>query len=198
MKIIKRGFVDLPEGTIHYRSAGTGESLLLIHNATGSSIYFADALPILAQRYHAIAMDLFGHGDSDHPPEKYSSVVDAAAGVVHFLDALDVGRTGIVGLHTGAGIAAEVAIAYPQRVERLVLMGSPDWDEERRVQQRRRAGPAFALSMDGTHMLDAWRQELRLSTPLSSPEMVHRAAMTALQSLWWCWGECIIGSKTST
>ena len=181
---VKRGFVELPKGTIHYRTAGSGPPLLLLHNATGSSAYFLDVLPLLAAKYKAMAMDIFGHGDSDPPPEGFR-IEDAARTVINFLDALGVGRTHILGQHTGSGIAAEVAVSYPHRVDRLVLVGSPDWDEEARIEARRVVDPVVDLSMDGSHMLHVWREREGPATPLTSVETVHRATMTALQSLWW-------------
>ena len=188
VKVLRRGFVDLPEGSIHYKEAGTGQALLLMHNATGSSVYFADALPFLAKRYRAIAIDLYGHGDSDPPPKDHTNIKDAAHSAVRFLDALDIGRAHVLGLHTGGSVAAEMAILYPERLDRLVIMGSPDWDEERRVEIRQKMDPALTLTMDGSHLLEAWQQQIKAATSLSSVGTIHKATITALQSLWWSRG----------
>lgn len=138
----------------------------------------------MAAKYRVIAMDIFGHGDSDPPPIG-SHIEDAAGTVVSFLDALGIGRSRVLGQHTGAAIATEVAASYPDRVEKLVLVGSPDWEEENRVSLRQKKSPAVELTTDGSHSLEVWEQRRQLATNSTSVEILHRAAMSALQSLWW-------------
>ena len=62
---IRQGFADLPEGQIHYRTAGEGPPLLFLNLTTASSDGLLEVMPILATRYKVIAMDRFGHGGSD-------------------------------------------------------------------------------------------------------------------------------------
>ena len=69
---IRQGYVDLPEGQIHYRTAGDGPPLLLLHIASFSSDQFLEVLPTLAGENWVIAMDRFGHGTSDPPPDEVS------------------------------------------------------------------------------------------------------------------------------
>ena len=64
---IKQAFVDLPQGQIHYRHAGDGPPLLLLHPTSFSSEAYLEIMPILAARFRVIAMDRFGHGGSDPP-----------------------------------------------------------------------------------------------------------------------------------
>ena len=124
------------------------------------------------------------HGDSDPPPVGFH-IGDAARTVVSFLDALGAGLSHVLGQHTGAAIAAEMAALYPDRVEKLVLVGSPDWGEEKRVRLRQKKSPAVELNMDGSHLLEVWEQRRHLATDSTSVEIMHRAAMSALQALWW-------------
>ena len=65
---IKQAFVDLPKAQIHYRTAGDGPPLLLLHPTTFSSQAYLEVMSILADRFRVIAMDRFGHGGSDPPP----------------------------------------------------------------------------------------------------------------------------------
>ena len=67
MDVIKqaRGFVSTPHGQVHYRTAGAGEPLLLLHQTSRSSDEFAEMLPILGRSRRVIAMDTLGYGDSD-------------------------------------------------------------------------------------------------------------------------------------
>ena len=117
---IKQGFADVPEGQIHYRTAGEGPTLLLLHLTTASSDIYADVMPILATRFRVIAMDRFGHGSSDPLPEVVTIEVLTRC-VINFMDALGVERTSIVGQSTGCHEAVELAITELNRVEKLVL-----------------------------------------------------------------------------
>jgi hypothetical protein len=55
----RRAYVDIPEGQVHYQTAGSGEPILLLHQTPQSSDEYAMCLmPILAEKYHVIAMDL--------------------------------------------------------------------------------------------------------------------------------------------
>ena len=177
---IRRAYVQLPEGQIHYRTVGEGPPLLLLHLTSFSSDVYTKVMPILAARYRVIAMDRFGHGGSDPPPEGVT-VEALAKTVVNFLDSLGVERTSIVGQHTGAYEAIEVALAHPQRVNKLVLVACPDWNEEERVERlaRRGADP----EMDGSHIMDVWQFRREFIAPSTTQEILHRAVMAALASM---------------
>ena len=183
---IKQGFVDIPEGQIHYRTAGDGPALLLIHNTSFSSDCFLDVMPILATRHKVIAMDRLGHGGSDPPPDDVT-MEDLTKALVNFLDALGVDRTSIVGHLTGAYEGLELAIAYPQRVEKLVLVKLPDWTPEERAElvaeEERTLRSGVVPKMDGSHLLEEWTFVRGFAeSPASSPEMVHTWVMASLKS----------------
>ena len=65
---MRKGYIDIPEGQIHYRTAGNGEPVLLLHMTAQSSMEFESIIPILAKSYRVVAMDTLGHGNSDNPP----------------------------------------------------------------------------------------------------------------------------------
>lgn len=122
---IRRGFVEVPDGQVHYRTAGGGgpRPLVALHASPGSSRTL-DALTLgLARTRLVIAPDTLGNGDSSPPAHPDPVLADFAAGTLAALDGLGVERFDLYGTHTGAGIAAEIAIAAPERVHRLVLDG---------------------------------------------------------------------------
>ena len=88
---IRRGFVDTPGGQIHYAMAGEGKPVLLLHQTPRSWDEYRDVLPILAEKYWALAMDTIGFGDS-YRLEKEGTVEEYAKGVIRFLDALSIKR----------------------------------------------------------------------------------------------------------
>ena len=59
---MKKAYVDIPEGQIHYRIEGSGEPVLLLHAAVTSSDEYTRVIPFLAKTYCAIAMDFLGNG----------------------------------------------------------------------------------------------------------------------------------------
>ena len=111
---------------VRYAEYGTsgGEALVLLHGYSDSWYSFSRLLPLLApDRYHAFALDQRGHGDSERPVTGYAPD-DFAADVVAFMDAVGVARATVVGHSMGSFVARRVAATRPDRVTRLVLIGS--------------------------------------------------------------------------
>jgi len=114
--------------TIHghrraFLSAGTGPPLLLIHGIGDSSSTWLPVVESFATDYTVIAPDLLGHGLSDKPRADYS-VAAYANGMRDLLSVLDIDRVTVVGHSLGGGVAAQFAYTYPERCERLVLVGT--------------------------------------------------------------------------
>ncbi|MBW0088413.1 alpha/beta hydrolase [Pseudonocardia sp. KRD-184] len=106
-----------------FRIAGSGPPLVLVHGIGDSSATWAPVLPALARRHLVIAPDLLGHGSSDKPRADYS-VAAYANGVRDLLGVLGVERATLVGHSLGGGVAMQFAYQFPERTERLVLVGS--------------------------------------------------------------------------
>ncbi|GIW09997.1 MAG: hypothetical protein KatS3mg061_1054 [Dehalococcoidia bacterium] len=133
---IRRGFLDLTTGQLHYRELGSGPPLVLLHEVARSSDSFSEVLPCLATRLRCLALDLPGYGDST-PPAEYPGIAGYARAVLAAYEALGLEAPFLLGFHTGAAVALEVAALAPERVSKLVLCGLPDFSEEER--QRRLA-----------------------------------------------------------
>ena len=110
---------------LHYAEQGdlTGEAIVFVHGYSDSWFSFSRVLPLLSPEYHAFALTHRGHGDSDKPqccytPEDFAADVDA------FMEALGIEEATLVGASTGALFAQRVALSYPRRVSRLVLVGA--------------------------------------------------------------------------
>ena len=164
---MKRGYVDTPEGQIHYRTEGSGEPLLLLHQACLSSDEYSLVIPILGKNYRVMAMDFPAHGNSDVPDRQYL-VEDYARTVVSFLDGLSIRKTNIVGHHSGASVAVEVAAAYPERVDRLILSGCPLYKLEVRQARLRGEDPKYLpmkITEDGSYLIKIWETEKAKSQP---------------------------------
>ncbi len=123
MTTIKRGFADLPHGQVHYRQAGEGAPLLMLHASPGSSRQLLGLIGEFAKTHHVLAPDTAGNGDSVPLFDREPTIVELAEVVERFLDAMQVDKIDLYGSHTGASIAAELAILAPSRIGAVVLDG---------------------------------------------------------------------------
>jgi pimeloyl-ACP methyl ester carboxylesterase len=107
----------------YYQETGSGDALLLINGLTGTCLGWEPLVPSLAKHFRVITSDNRGVGRSSAPPGPYTTrqmADDAAALLAH----LGVSRAHVVGSSMGGMIAQELALAYPQLVDRLVLYGT--------------------------------------------------------------------------
>lgn len=119
---MRRGYADTAVGQVHYVEAGEGPPLILLHQTASSSVMWLRAIPLFAERYHTIAMDTPGFGMSDHPAEQPTEGIPYySQAVIGLLDHLGYEQANIVGFHTGASIAVDVAANSPERVKCLVI-----------------------------------------------------------------------------
>ena len=101
-----------------------GEAIVFLHAYVDSWFTFSRVLPLLSPQFHAFAPDQRGHGDSDKPDCCYTAD-DFAADVDAFMEAVGIDRATLVGDSSGGLIAQRMALDYPRRVSRLVLIGAP-------------------------------------------------------------------------
>ena len=120
---------SIPTGelTTNYHDVGEGEPVLLLHGSgPGVSAWGNWRLTIgeLAGRFRLLAPDLAGFGYTAAPEGMEFTREAWLRQIVSFLDAIDVGRVHVVGNSFGGSMALALAIDHPERVDRLVLMGS--------------------------------------------------------------------------
>src|SRR3954470_5321330 len=106
-----------------YVRAGTGPALLLLHGIGNNCQTWSGVIDRGAETPTVIAPGLLGHGDSDKPRGDYS-IGAHANGVRDLLTILDIERATVVGHSLGGGIALQFAYQFPERCERLALVGS--------------------------------------------------------------------------
>ena len=123
---IERGLVKTPYGYIHYRHTGTRRrrAVVICHINQQSSALMIELLEAFADRAHAVAIDYPSCGASDHV-ELQPSIIDYANCVVAVMDALHIERATALGEATGAFVTAELAAAYPMRIDGAVLVNCP-------------------------------------------------------------------------
>lgn len=120
---------------IHYQEAGDENAppLILIHGFISSNLIWSGTLlPLANAGFRVIAPDLPGYGYSDKPAHAHYTIQEQARAVQRLMDRLGIGTATIVGASYGGAIAATLALDYPERVERLILVGAVSNDEAKK------------------------------------------------------------------
>ncbi len=112
---------------------GEGAPVLLLHGSGPGVTAWANwrtVLPRLEDRFRVIAPDIVGFGYTDRPAGAVYAMPYWRDHAFAVLDALGIGTCCIVGNSFGGGLALAMAAARPERVDRLVLMGSAGYPFE--------------------------------------------------------------------
>jgi pimeloyl-ACP methyl ester carboxylesterase len=163
---VRRQYLDGPFGQLHLRIARpddghiTAPPLVLLHQSPLSGRMFDKLLPRLANRRLAIAVDTPGYGESDRPRERPSLAAYGDA-IVETVARAYGGPFDLLGYHTGAAIAADVAARRPRDVRRLVLIAVPFFDAARRAELLRQFAAKPGYADDGSHLLPLWTGSFR-------------------------------------
>ena len=112
----KRSYTEGRFGQIHFCTCGEGMPLVLMHQSPTSMIQFDKVWSLLAAKgLQVIGIDMPGFGGSDGP-EEVPVIGDYAHIVPAVLDDLGIDQADILGHHTGAIVATEVALQFPERI----------------------------------------------------------------------------------
>ncbi len=179
MKVTRR-FVPTAHGAVHVALCGIGHPVLLLHQTPRSWDEYRDVLPLLARRFWAIAVDTPGFGDSE--PLANPSIETWAVTIFRVLDALEIHRVVLVGHHTGAAIAMEMAVSRPHQAAALVLSSCPMVDAARRAAS---AGhpviDAVEHRADGSHLTELWGRRAPYY-PDGNVDLLNRFVADALRA----------------
>ncbi|KAL7930250.1 Alpha/Beta hydrolase protein [Trichoderma chlorosporum] len=113
--------IALEDVSIHFRYAGAGPPVLLVHGNPQFSLTWRIVGPLLAENYTVIAVDNRGAGDSSLPPDGNYTVTASAEDLKSVLDFLNITSTYVLSHDMGAGMATALAVKYPNLVQRLVV-----------------------------------------------------------------------------
>jgi pimeloyl-ACP methyl ester carboxylesterase len=133
--------VQLASGVrLRYAESGApaGRPVIFLHGYTDSGFTFSRALPGFDPGWRVYIPDQRGHGDSERPTGGYA-FADFVADVIAFMDAKGIQRASLVGHSMGSIVAQGVALAAPDRVERLVLVGTASTVRNEGVRELQRA-----------------------------------------------------------
>jgi pimeloyl-ACP methyl ester carboxylesterase len=116
--------ITTDQGIVHYEVYGRGKPVILLHGWLGSWGLWQDTMSYLGRYYRTYALDFWGFGESGKKRETYA-VQDFVSLVDQFMEQLGIFNAPLVGHSMGGTVSLSVAIKYPQRVSKVVVVGSP-------------------------------------------------------------------------
>jgi len=178
---MRKAYTDVATGQLHYRIGGEGKSLLLLHQDPQSSLQYSHTFDrFVGAGFQVIAPDVPGYGMSD-APESPLTISEYAGIFRQLLDNLEIEHAVVVGHHTGASMACQLAFEVPDRVSRLVLHGLPWYTQDEREERLARPHMDFSAKQDGSHFSELWELIGLMSRGTSKLESSH---MAAFHTLW--------------
>jgi pimeloyl-ACP methyl ester carboxylesterase len=179
---VDRAFVQTRSGRLHVATAGQGFPVLLLHQTPRSWDEYREVLPLLGRSFRTIAMDTVGFGDSQPLPWDENAIERWAVAAFDLLDGLGVPRAAVVGHHTGAVVAMEMAASRPDRVAALVLSSCPFVDAVRRAQhQGKPVIDDVTRRPGGEHLTELW-QRRQPFYPAGDTALLERFMVDALKA----------------
>lgn len=120
-------FIDVDGIRVHYQEAGPPDApaLLLIHGFASSTLVWSKVfLRFASEGFRVIALDMLGFGYSAKPRNGEYTIAGQAKLLIRLLDQLGLPRATFIGSSYGGAVAATCALDYPDRVEKLILVGT--------------------------------------------------------------------------
>jgi pimeloyl-ACP methyl ester carboxylesterase len=154
---MRKGYVDVPHGQLHYWTAGAGSILVCLHQASQDSTEYRALVPHLASHYQLIVFDLPGHGQSYDPPHEYG-VPEYGDALMQAMAQLTSERFAVLGHHSGAVLALDMAARLKQRISHIILSGM-SWRSAENTKEliAARAKRNVPVTEDGAFLSGMWR-----------------------------------------
>lgn len=157
--MITRHFIDVDGRRVHYRKAGRGPVLLLVHQSPRSSAEYEPLMRAWSEHFTCIAPDTPGFGQSEPLPDA-PEIGTFADALVALLDALALDRVGAYGFHSGGIILVSALKRHPGRFTGVAVGGYAVWTEEERRVFGEHYLPPFRPSAYGEHLTWLWNRIL--------------------------------------
>ena len=116
--------ITTDQGIVHYEVYGRGRPVILLHGWLGSWGLWQETMTFLGRYYRTYALDFWGFGESGKKRETYQ-VTDFVSLVDQFMDKLGIMHAPLVGHSMGGTVSLSVALRYPERAEKVTIIGSP-------------------------------------------------------------------------
>jgi haloalkane dehalogenase len=174
--MIHRAYLEVNGRLVHFRHAGAGAPILLIHQSPKSSAEFETLITTWSATNLVIAPDTPGFGQSDRLSNETAEVTDFARALLAFLDALGIPRIAVYGFHSGAVFAVEAAKLAPEKFTCVVCNGYAVWTQDEIQAFGAQYLPPFVPQPYGDHLTWLWARmrEQRFFFPWYATSDAHR------------------------
>jgi haloalkane dehalogenase len=198
---ITRHYLTIGSGTsarrVHYRRAGEGPLLLLVHQSPRSGGEYEDMMRVWGAHFTCIAPDTPGFGQSEPLPKAAPDINDYADALVGLLDAMGISRIPAYGFHSGAIILITALKRHPARFSGIAAGGYAVWTEAEKQAFGVNYTPPFLARPYGEHLVWGWnrileqawffpwydtRNETRLQNVHDDPAKVHDIMLEILDA----------------
>ncbi|MSO98455.1 MAG: alpha/beta hydrolase [Rhodospirillaceae bacterium] len=158
---IKKGFVNVGKGQVHYRLAGSGPPIILLHDSPRSSVLHMPLLKEFADQFTVIAIDTPGYGNST-PLDlgRQLEIPDFGTALADTIAAFGVERCPVYGFHTSSKITLAFAAKHPERVAVAILDGlslPPGGADPAFIASYMKP---FTITESGGHLAEEWTRVL--------------------------------------
>mgnify|MGYP000001374711 CR=1 FL=1 len=195
---VRKGFVAVAGRQVHYRAAGIGPPVVLLHDSPRSSAMHEALLRAWSDEFTVIAIDTPGYGNSDPlPREPRPEISDFSNSLAATLAALGIERCPVYGFHTSSKITLQLAIDHPKQVSLALMDGlnlPPGGPSEAFIERYMKP---FVLTDDGSYLAATWARardlfrffpwfdtspQTRLPLDFPEPEFLHGYVLDMLMS----------------
>lgn len=177
--------ITTDQGIVHYEVYGRGRPVILLHGWLGSWGLWQETMTFLGQYYRTYALDFWGFGESGKKRDTYR-VVDFVSLVDQFMDKLGIMHAPLVGHSMGGTVSLSVALQYPERVDKVTIIGSPVVGSSLALPLKLAGYRQIAFML--FNLFGAFRLAMRVASPFICrdprfPEMMDRdLSRTTLES----------------
>lgn len=117
---VQTGFIEVDGGKLFYETAGEGETIVMIHDGILHRVTWDAQFEAFAGEYKVVRYDRRGYGDSSKPTAKYSDIED----LEKVFEQLNIQKAILMGMSYGGSLAIDFTLANPEKVTKIVLVGS--------------------------------------------------------------------------
>jgi pimeloyl-ACP methyl ester carboxylesterase len=177
--------ITTDQGIVHYEVYGRGRPVILLHGWLGSWGLWQETMAYLGRHYRTYALDFWGFGESGKKRETYA-VQDFVSLVDQFMEHLGIVQAPLVGHSMGGTVSLSVALTHPERVSKVVVIGSPIVGSSLAWPLKLSGNRAIAFML--FNAMGMFRMAMRVASPFISrdprfPEMMDKdLSRTTLES----------------
>jgi pimeloyl-ACP methyl ester carboxylesterase len=164
------------QGIVHYEVYGRGRPVLFLHGWLGSWALWRSTIGELSKEFRTFALDFWGFGESTNQGADYS-VDNFVVLVNEFMDRLGIVKAPLVGHSMGGTVSLGAAIRYPEKVVKVVVVGSPIHGSSLRQPLKLAAYSGWqSLSQSSPFLFETFMRGLRTAMPIYSRFLANDGA----------------------